>query len=72
VRKAFAAAEDAIRAIDEEQFLAAEQPQPLTEGIWGEGVVGGAILSHMIHENRHLGAVESLYGLQVGSGTATV
>jgi DinB superfamily len=72
VRRALAAAERAVGAIDDEQFVAAEQPQPLTEGIWGAGTVGDAVLAHTVHINRHLGAIECLYGCQVGSGTATV
>jgi hypothetical protein len=72
LRRALVAAERAVRAIDDEQFCAAEQPQPLTEGIWDASTVGDAILSHVVHINRHLGAIECLYGCQVGSGTASV
>jgi hypothetical protein len=43
----------------------------LTEGIWGEGTVGGAILEHIKHDWRHLGMMESLLGLQGQPGTAT-
>lgn len=72
VRATFAAVEEAARAINEDQLAAAEQPQPLTEGIWAEGTVCSAIAQHLIHDNRHLGAIECLYGLQTGSGTATI
>jgi hypothetical protein len=72
VSRAFAAAELAMDAIDVEQFDEAEQPQPLTEGIWQEGTVGSAVFSHLLHDNRHLGAVECLLGAQMASGTATV
>jgi hypothetical protein len=72
VSKAFAAVEQIVRSIDDHQFEQEEQPQPLTEGIWGEGTVGNAILEHVVHNNRHLGAMESLYGLQTGSGTASI
>ncbi|HMP41461.1 MAG TPA: DinB family protein [Roseiflexaceae bacterium] len=72
-RQAFDAAEQAVRTIDDEQFVADEAPQPLTAGIWQQGSrVGDAILAHMVHASRHLGAVEALYGCQVGSGTASV
>lgn len=71
-RQAFAAVEQVVAAIDEQQFHEAEQPQPITEGIWSEGAVGGAIVDHISHDNRHLGVIECLYGIQVGSGTATV
>ncbi|HEU5102538.1 MAG TPA: DinB family protein [Roseiflexaceae bacterium] len=71
-RQAFAAAEHAVGAIDEQQFQATEQPQPLTEGIWGGSTVGQAIVDHIIHDNRHLGMMECLLGFQTKSGTATV
>jgi hypothetical protein len=70
--RAFAAVDRALASIDEEQFDEAEQPQPLTEGLWGEGTVGDAILAHLIHDNRHLGMIECLVGIQTGAGSATV
>jgi hypothetical protein len=72
VHDAFAAVEAVVRTMEEAQLAEAEQPQPLTEGIWEEGPVGDALAAHLIHDNRHLGAVECLYGLQTGSGSATV
>jgi hypothetical protein len=69
---AFAAVDSSLDAIDEEQFGAAEQPQALTEGIWGESTVGDAILSHLVHDNRHLGAMECLVGIQIGAGSSSV
>jgi hypothetical protein len=72
LRQVFVAAEQAVKAIDEREFQAAEQPQPLTEGIWGESVVGDAVVTHLTHTNRHLGMIECLAGLQTGAGTATV
>jgi hypothetical protein len=71
-QQVFSLAECAVSAIDDDQFQAIEQPQPLTEGIWGGGTVGDAILAHLIHDNRHLGMMECLNGLGTGSGTATV
>lgn len=35
-------------------------------------MVADALFTHLCHENRHLGVLEALLGLQVGSGTATV
>jgi uncharacterized damage-inducible protein DinB len=70
--RAFALADTAVQAIDEEQFQAAEQPQPLTEGIFGSSTVGHALMVHIIHENRHLGMMECLLGLQGVPGTATI
>jgi hypothetical protein len=73
VRQAFSAAEQAVSAIDEVQFMAAEQPQPMTEGVWSPGgTVGSAVMSHLTHAARHLGMMECLLGLQTGSGTASV
>jgi hypothetical protein len=72
VRRAFAAVDEVARRIDDRQFQEAEQRQPLTKEIWSEGTVGGVILEHIVHDNRHLGAIESLLGLQTGSGTASV
>jgi uncharacterized damage-inducible protein DinB len=72
LQRALTAADHAVQAIDDRQFEATEQPQSLTEGIWGESTVGDAILTHLTHENRHLGMMECLVGLQTGSGTATV
>ena len=69
--RAFAAVDRGLTAIDDAQFDEAEQPQPLTEGVWGEGTVGDAILAHLIHDNRHLGMIECLVGIQTGSGSAT-
>jgi hypothetical protein len=73
VRQVFLAAEKAVHAIDEDQFLANEQPQAMTAGIWSEGgTVGSAVMSHLLHAARHLGMMECLLGLQSGSGTASV
>lgn len=72
LRRSFAAVEEGVTAVPVDQFDELEQPQPLTEGIWGEGTIGGVILEHVVHDNRHLGAIESLLGLQTGKGTASV
>jgi hypothetical protein len=71
VERVFALAERAVHAIDEQQFQAAEQPQALTEGVWGESTVGDAVMEHVTHDNRHLGMMECLLGLQGQRGTAT-
>lgn len=64
VGQSFKAVERAVRVIDDEQFLSAEQLQPLTEGVWGEGTVGDAILVHIVHGSTHLGNMQCLLGLQ--------
>ena len=71
LEKVFAAAERAVTTIDDQQFQSAEAPQPLTEGIWGQGTVGDAVMVHVTHANRHLGMMECLLGLQGQPGTAT-
>ena len=71
VQRAFAQAETAMSAIDEEQFLSPEQAQPMTEGVRGSGLVGNTVTAHLIHDNRHLGMMECLLGLQGQAGTAT-
>lgn len=70
--QAFSAAERAVAAIDDEQLMSAEQPQPLTEGIWGAGTVADALLAHIRHDNRHLGMMEALLGLQGQAGSSTI
>ncbi len=73
IERAFAAAEQAIDAIDDVLFTAVEQPQPGTDGIRpADATIGAAIVSHLLHENRHLGMIECLVGLQGTAGTATV
>jgi hypothetical protein len=73
VQRAFAAAEQALEAIDDALFSESEQPQALTDGLRGaDATIGGAIISHLVHENRHLGMIECLVGLQGQAGTATV
>ncbi len=72
LQKVIDAAERALRELDDEQFAAAELWQPMTDDIWEGGTVGDAILSHLLHANRHLGAIECLLGQQTGSGTASV
>lgn len=71
VATAFGAAERNVTAIDAEQLSAVEQPQPLSEGIWGEGTVGDAVMSHVTHANRHFGMMECLLGLQGVRGSAS-
>jgi DinB superfamily len=73
VRRAFAAAEDAIAAIDDEQFVALEQPQfddQTSKGLREyTATVGGAIISHTTHDALHLGVIQYLRGLQGLPGT---
>ncbi len=73
-RRAFAAAERAVDAIDDEQLAAVEREQWADEDretLGTRGTVGQAILVHLTHDNRHLGMLECLRGLLEGRGTAT-
>jgi hypothetical protein len=71
VERAFAAIAESLKQLDDQQFVSAEQIQPITEAIWAEGMIGSIILQHISHANRHLGMIESLLGLQGKPGTAT-
>jgi uncharacterized damage-inducible protein DinB len=72
-RRAFAAAERALGAVDDEQLQAQEQPQPMTEAIFAPGTVGGVILTHIRHDAFHLGAMDYARGLwrETQEGNAT-
>ena len=71
VQAAFDLAESRINSLSDEDCALNEQLQPLTEGIWAAGTVGGAIFAHITHENRHLGMMEALLGIQGQRGSAT-
>lgn len=71
VERAFTAIAESLKQLDDEQFVSAEQIQPMTEAIWAEGAVGKVVLEHVSHANRHLGMIECLLGLQGKPGTAT-
>jgi hypothetical protein len=71
VERVFAAMADRLKQLDDEQFIAPEQIQPMTEAIWAEGAVGKVVVEHISHANRHLGMMECLLGLQGKPGTAT-
>jgi hypothetical protein len=71
VSRVFERAQQAARTIDDEQFQTPEQPQDMTDGIWGESTVGDAVMEHLTHASRHLGMMECLLGLQGQRGTAT-
>ncbi len=62
----FAALEDALKSIDSPQFEA-----PCKDWAGRDTTVGGAVIHHLIHINRHLGMVEALRGILGARGTAT-
>ncbi len=67
-RRAFALAEQAVDAVDDPLFRA---PDTTATAVGRAATVGDAILAHLVHDNRHLGEIECLRGLQGLSGTAT-
>lgn len=74
VRRAFAAAEKAVSVVDDAQWLELEQEQFEEQDrtkLGPKATVGGAILAHLVHDNRHLGMMECLRGLQTISGSVT-
>ena len=74
VQRTFAAADAMVSAVDDQQWLEVERDQGAAadrSALGARRTVGHAILTHLSHENRHLGMIECLRGLQGGSGTAT-
>ena len=61
-------AERAVDAVDDQQF---RQPNALEQAGPDTPTVGRALLAHLTHDNRHLGEIECLRGLQGLRGTAT-
>lgn len=62
-------------AVDDAQFVAYERPSAGdeigTSYRASSETVGGAIVTHLTHDNRHLGMLECLVGLGGRAGTAT-
>ncbi|OGO15176.1 MAG: hypothetical protein A2Y93_00620 [Chloroflexi bacterium RBG_13_68_17] len=68
-REAFALADQAVAAIDDEQFHRRVRDLHQVEG--EETEVGEAVLNWLKHDNRHLGMIECMLGVQGRRGTAT-
>jgi hypothetical protein len=62
--RTFSAAQATINTLDDSQIM---RPHRLTRG----EVVGNVIFAYLNHDNRHLGEIELLRGLQGLQGTAT-
>ena len=66
-RQAFSAAEQAISAIDEGQFVEIEQQQYadkyIEETRANSVTVGNAVMEHLVHNIQHLGEIDYLRGL---------
>ena len=73
-RRAFARADEAIGALDEQLLAGPNEPelrQRSITNLGGRFTVADAILSHLSHNNRHLGEIECLRGLLGLFGSAT-
>ena len=64
VRRAFAGAEEAVASIDDEQLHQMYAGPRAEEYYRGEVSYGNLILRSVRHENRHLGMIECLRGVQ--------
>jgi hypothetical protein len=70
VRRAFAAAERAVGAIDDVELTRPNALERAGEAA-SQATVGDAVTAHLEHNNRHLGEIECLRGLLGLRGTAT-
>ena len=62
-----------LKAFDDHvaSFSAADLRRTTTGATGGQGDIGNLLLGHFAHDNRHLGMIEALRGMQGMSGTAT-
>jgi uncharacterized damage-inducible protein DinB len=68
-RRAFAKADQAVGSLSEDQFQ--RRVQDRHEAEWKEGEIGDAVMSWLKHDNRHLGMIECMLGVQGLHGSAT-
>jgi len=68
-RKAFAKADQVVGTMADEDFHRTVQDRLQAEG--EEVEIGDAVLSWLKHDNRHLGMIECMLGVQGLRGTAT-
>jgi hypothetical protein len=68
VRRTFAAAQKAVAGITNEEFFRVYEC--FHGESWHDGQIGPIMITWMTHDNRHLGMIECLAGLQSGSGSA--
>jgi hypothetical protein len=67
-RRAFALAEQAVETINDNEFY--KIYETLHGENWRDGHIGPIISTWMIHDNRHLGMIECLVGVQGIHGSA--
>jgi hypothetical protein len=73
-RRAFAAADEAVSALDNRLLAGPNEPELRQLTILNPDArvtVADAVLTHVTHDNRHLGEIECLRGLLGLRGTAT-
>ncbi|NJM41706.1 MAG: DinB family protein [Anaerolineae bacterium] len=70
VRRSFAAAQQATAKIRDDEFFRAYECYHAEN--WHGGQIGPIVITWMTHDNRHLGMIECLIGLQGQSGSADV
>ena len=66
-RRAFALAQQAVATIDDGAFFTVYEC--FHGENWHDGQIGPIVITWMTHDNRHLGMVECLIGLQGQSGS---
>jgi hypothetical protein len=67
-RRSFAAAHQAIETISDDAFFRVYEC--LHGENWHEGQIGPILITWITHDNRHVGMIECLVGLQGHSGSA--
>lgn len=67
-RRAFAAAQQAVAKISDKAFF--DVYECLHGENWHDGHIGPIVITWMTHDNRHLGMIECLVGLQGQRGSA--
>ncbi|MFN8596967.1 MAG: DinB family protein [Anaerolineae bacterium] len=67
-RRSFAAAQQAVATIGDNEFF--NVYECLHGENWHDGHIGPIVITWLTHDNRHLGMIECLVGLQGQSGSA--
>jgi hypothetical protein len=68
VRRAFAAADAAVETLSDDAFFRVYEC--FHGEIWHDGQIGPIVITWMTHDNRHIGMIECMVGLQGQSGSA--
>jgi len=68
VRRVFAAAQQAVAGVSDDEFF--DVYECFHGENWHDGHIGPILITWMTHDNRHLGMIECLVGLQGQRGSA--